>query len=138
MVWASISHQDGLFPGKRRGRFGREKKLSTLLSLVGGMNESQMLRITSSDGFEQMFCYCNAYPNATWYSYQGDMILAFEYNGTVVPGWSDGMRLVMLPEDGAYSIDDCLATSAPDQGCNIYASAGARWVRYVSTIEVIG
>ncbi len=112
--------------------------ISELISLIGGMTPSQTLKVISSDGFEQTFCYCNVYPNATWYSYQGDMILAFEYNGTLVPDWSDGLRLVMLPEDSAYSLADCLATSAPGQGCNIYSSAGARWVRYVSIIEVIG
>lgn len=112
--------------------------IDTLLSLVGNMTETQTLRVISSDGFEQTFCYANVHPNTTWYSYQGDMILAFEYNGTTVPEWEDGLRLVMIPEDGAFSIDDCLATSAPGQGCTFYASAGARWVRYVSIIEVIG
>ncbi|MFW9919040.1 MAG: metallophosphoesterase [Candidatus Thorarchaeota archaeon] len=113
-------------------------KLSTLLSLVGGITESQTLKVISSDGFEQLFCYYNVYPNASWYSLQGDMVLAFEYNGTLVPDWSDGMRLVMIPEDGTYSLDDCLATSAPGQGGNVYSSAGARWVRYVSIVEVVG
>jgi len=112
-------------------------KISTLLELVGGITSSQNLVVQASDGFEQEFCYSNVHPNASWYSYQGDMILAYQFNGSLVPDWTDGMRLVMLPEDGTYSIDDCLATSAQGQGCNIYSSAGARWVRYVSVIEVV-
>ncbi|MHA2425443.1 MAG: metallophosphoesterase family protein [Candidatus Thorarchaeota archaeon] len=112
--------------------------VSELVELVGGLSENQTLRITSSDGFEQMFSYSNVYPNTSWYEYQGDMILSFQYNGTEVPTWTDGMRIVMLPTDGVYSGDDCAATSAPGQGWNVYPSAGARWIRYVSMIEVIG
>ncbi|MHA1906787.1 MAG: metallophosphoesterase family protein [Candidatus Thorarchaeota archaeon] len=111
--------------------------VSDLVELVGGLSESQNLRISSSDGFEQMFSYSNVYPNATWYQHQGDMILAFQYNGTSVLDWADGMRLVMMPADGVYSGEDCSLTSAPGQGWNVYPSAGARWIRYVSMIEVI-
>ncbi len=112
--------------------------VSELVELVGGLNENQSLRITSSDGFEQMFSYSNVYPNVSWYQYQGDMILAYQYNGTMVPAWEDGMRIVMMPTDGVYSDDDCALTSAPGQGWNVYPSAGARWIRYVSMIEVVG
>jgi predicted phosphodiesterase len=111
--------------------------VSDLIELIGGMTENQNVQISSSDGFAQNFCYSNIYPNTSWYEHQGDMILAFQYNGTIVPNWSDGMRIVMLPTDGTYSAEDCTATSAPGQGWNVYESAGARWVRYVSVIEVI-
>lgn len=111
--------------------------LRDLIELAGGITETQNIRIIASDGFEQHFCYYNIYPNSSWYEYQGDMILAFQYNATAVPDWSDGMRIAMLPTDGVYSGDDCAATSAPEQGWNVYPSAGARWVRYVSIIEVI-
>ncbi len=125
--------------GNRRGVGDYDGILvSDLIELVGGLTEDQNLRIASADGFEQMFSYSNVYPNESWYQYQGDMILAFRYNGTSIPDWEDGMRLVMIPADGKYSSDDCTATSAPGQGWNVYPSAGARWVRYVSMIEVIG
>ena len=84
-----------------------------------------------------MFSYDNVYPNASWYDVQGDMILAYSLNGTDVLDWTDGMRLVMLPADEAYSNSDCLETSAPGMGYHVYPSAGARWVRFVSYIEVI-
>ncbi len=112
-------------------------KISDLLSLVGGMTTQDTLRVIANDGYQQEFCYGNVHPNESWYQRQGDMILAYSYNGTTVPDWSIGLRLVMLPEDGQYSIDDCLQTSAPDMGCQIYLSAGARWVRYTQIIEVI-
>jgi 3',5'-cyclic AMP phosphodiesterase CpdA len=115
----------------------RGVQLSNLLDLVGGMTVSDRLRVSSSDGYEQYFSYWNVYPNASWLSIQGDMILAFEFNGSVVPEWSNGMRLAMMPSDGGYSNYDCQATSAPDMGWHVYPSAGSRWVRYVETIEVV-
>jgi 3',5'-cyclic AMP phosphodiesterase CpdA len=112
-------------------------KISDLLALVGGMTTENTLRVTANDGYQQEFCYGNVYPNESWYQLQGDMILAYSYNGTTVPDWSTGLRLAMLPEDGQYSNGDCLQTSAPGMGCDIYLSAGARWVRYTQIIEVV-
>ncbi len=112
-------------------------KVSDLIQLVGGMDVSDIVRVVSFDGYSQDFSYGNVYPNASWFDLQGDMILAFSLNGTEVLDWTDGMRLVMLPADEAYSNEDCLATSDPGMGCQVYLSAGARWVRFVSFIEVI-
>lgn len=111
--------------------------MSDLVELVGGMAVSDTVRVTSFDGYSQDFSFDNVYPNTSWYDIQGDMILAYRLNGTDVLDWADGMRLVMLPTDEAYSNVDCLATSALGMGCHIYPSAGARWVRFVSFIEVI-
>ena len=113
-------------------------KVSDLLKLIGGMDSSDLLTITSSDGYQQDYSYSNVYPNASWHALQGDMLLAFSYNGTLVPDWNEGLRIIMLPEDGLYSNDDCLATSELGMGYNIYPSAGARWVSNVKLIEVIG
>lgn len=112
-------------------------KLADLVELVGGMDPEDILRVSSYDGFSQDFHYSNVYPNASWFSFQGHMIIAFEYNDTLVPSWPDGLRLVMLSPDEGYSNEDCLNTSAPGMGYHVYPSAGARWVRYVSLIEVI-
>ncbi len=111
--------------------------LSDLLALVGGIQEGDVIRVESSDGYYQEFCYWNIHPNETWYSAQGDMILAYEFNGTPVPDWENGFETAFLPEDGAYSNDDCLATSAEGQGGNVYLSAGSRWVKAVTKISVI-
>jgi hypothetical protein len=115
----------------------RGVQISDLVGLVGGMGVSDIVRITSFDGYSQDFTHDNVYPNTSWYDIQGDMILAYGLNGTDVLDWTDGMRIVMLPADEAYSNDDCLATSAAGLGCQVYNSAGARWVRFVSFIEVI-
>jgi len=111
--------------------------IADLVELVGGMGISDIIRITAFDGYSQDFSYDNVYPNASWYEIQGDIVLAFGLNGTNVLDWTDGMRLVMLPADEAYSNDDCLETSSPGMGYHVYPSAGARWVRFVSFIEVI-
>ena len=98
---------------------------------MGGMTVSDRLRVSSNDGYEQYFSYWNVYPNASWQSIQGDMILAFELNGSLVPDWSDGMRLAMMPSDEGYSNEDCQATSALGMGWYVYPSAGSR---FASTI----
>lgn len=115
----------------------RGVRVSDLIELAGGMDSYDKVAIIAHDGFTQEFSHSNVYPNASWYPLQGDMILAFQYNSSIVPDWSDGMRLVMLPPDEGYSNSDCLATSEPGMGCYVYSSAGARWVRFVSYIEVI-
>ncbi|TFG33481.1 hypothetical protein EU528_00640 [Candidatus Thorarchaeota archaeon] len=107
--------------------------ISELVELVGGMNIGDRLIITSFDGYSQEFSYSNVYPNATWAEIQGPMVLAYAYNDTSVLDWADGMRLVMIPPDGQYSNSDADQTS--ESGDVI--SAGARWVRFVSLVEVI-
>lgn len=111
--------------------------IANLIELVGDMAPGDTLRVESSDGYSQNYSYSNVYPNSSWSELQGSMILAYSYNGTPIPEWDEGMRIAMLPPDGKYSNDDCLATSCPDMGCNVYLSAGARWIKYVASIEVI-
>jgi hypothetical protein len=111
-------------------------RVSDLVDLVG-MEEGDIVRIRSFDGYEQEFGYDNVYPNVTWQGIQGDMVLAYSLNGTEVLDWTDGMRLVMLPADEGYSNQDCEDTSMPGMGYYVYPSAGARWVRFVLFIEVI-
>ena len=106
--------------------------ISTLIELVGGVTANGTLIVMSFDGYSQEFNYSNVYPNASWSEIQGPMILAYEYNGTRVLDWADGMRLVMIPPDGAYSnMDATLTSSTP------VVSAGSRWVRFVSFLEVV-
>ncbi len=119
-------------PGIYRG-----VKISDFLALVGGMGENDTVRIYAADGYNMEFCYGNIYPNSTWYQYQGDMILAYSYNGTSVPDWLDGYRIAFLPPDGHYSNDDCKNTSAPGMGYYVSGSAGANWIKTVYIIEVV-
>ena len=112
--------------------------VSSLLDLVGGISEGEVLKVTATDGYFQEFGYGNVNPNSTWLALQGPMILALEYNAIGLPDWTDGPRIVTLPADGLYNNSDCEQTSYPGQGYSIYPSAGARWVRNVATIEVEG
>jgi len=107
--------------------------VSTLINLIGGMSINDTLVVKAFDGYIQNFTYSNVHPNTTWSAIQGSMILAYEYNGTRVLDWDDGMRIVMLAPDGAYSNQD--ATQTTESGAVV--SAGSRWVRYVSILEVI-
>jgi predicted phosphodiesterase len=132
--WSSFQNQ--LDNWREYGLY-RGVTISDLVDLVGGMGVSDIVRVSSFDGYSQDFSYDNVYPNSSWYDLQGDMILSYRLNGTDILDWENGMRLVMVPADEAYSNDDCLATSAPGMGYHVYPSAGARWVRFVSFIEVI-
>ncbi len=107
--------------------------ISTLVGLIGGMSINDTLVVRSFDGYAQNFSYSNIYPNTSWSEIQGTMILAYEYNGTRILDWADGMRIVMLAPDGAYSNEDAIQTT--ESGSVI--SAGSRWVRFVSILEVI-
>jgi len=112
--------------------------VSRLVEAVGGMEPGDQLLVYSGDGYVQAYAYENVYPReAGWYGYQGDMILAIEYNGTTPPEWEDGYRIVFLPEDGVYDNSDCEHSSAPGQGWHLYQSAGSRWVRMVTRLEVL-
>lgn len=110
--------------------------VSSLVEMVGGLEPGQTLVVTCDDGYSQDYAYENVYPSDQWAEIQGPMILAYEKDGATSPRWPESPRLVMVPPDGVYSNDDCANTSVPGQGWNLYESAGARWARNVSRIEV--
>ena len=62
------------------------------------------------------------------------MVLAYSFNGSLVPQYEDGFRIVFLPEDENYSNDDAAATTLaqyfPD-------GAGPRCVSNVESISII-
>lgn len=108
-----------------------------MLKEAGGISPGDILTVHSRDGYRQVYAYDNIDPRPCgWDAYQGEMILAVEYNGETIPDWQDGYRIVFLPDDGEYSNEDCERTSAPGQGFNLYPSAGSRWVKYVYLLEV--
>lgn len=132
-----ISSFQNQFGNKRASGYYEGIRISTLIEDVGGMSENDTLIVKSIDGYEQKFGYLNVYPNEEYMKYQGEFIVALEYNNDTIGEWEDGPRAVMVPEDGYYSNEDCANTSYPNQGWNVYESAGARWAKYVKTIEVI-
>ncbi len=106
--------------------------ISDLVELVGGMLEDDKVTIVASDGYNQTFDYNKVYPNASFYSIQGDMVLAYGLNDTVVPDYENGYKLMFLPEDGYYDNADANATTDP----NPYA-AGPQCVSNVMEIIVL-
>ena len=112
--------------------------IRNLVEKVGGMEPEDLLIVHSWDGYSQEFAYENVFPETVgWGKYQGEMILAIEYNGTPVPDWDEGYRIVFLPEDGAFDNEDYRKTSMPDKGWYLYKSAGSSWVKIVNRLEVI-
>jgi len=107
-------------------------KISDLIDLVGGMAEGDSLKITASDDYSQTFERGKVYPNQSIWDIQGDMVLAYEYNNTIVPDYEEGFRIAFLPEDEYYSNADANATTEPDP-----SAAGPQWVSNVVKIEVI-
>ncbi|MHA1614777.1 MAG: hypothetical protein ACTSYJ_08005 [Candidatus Thorarchaeota archaeon] len=107
-------------------------RVSDLVDLVGGMDEGYVVRIIAEDGYSQTFERLKAYPNLTIWNLQGDMILAYEYDGLTMPEYEDGFRLAFIPEDGYYSSADANATTEPNP-----SAAGPQWVSNVARIEIL-
>ncbi len=105
--------------------------VSALIDAVGGMGVNDTLTVKAVDGYSQTFSYSKVYPNATIYGFQGDMVIAYQYNESVVPDYEDGFRLVFLPEDGYYSNADANASTDPNP-----VAAGPQCVSNVATIIV--
>lgn len=107
--------------------------VSSLIDLVGGMEEDQVVVINATDGYSQVFTYENVYPTAEQYALQGYMIIAYEYNSTEVPSWNDGFRVMFIPEDGYFNNSDAEATIDPEF---FSEAAGPKLVKNVATIQV--
>ncbi len=83
------------------GRFepeelGRNKgtNIKDLCNLVGGMKSGETVKIWDG-GFSKIFPDDNVYnPDPR----QGPMIISWWFNGSYVPGFSDGMRLLFLAD----------------------------------------
>jgi len=54
------------------------------------------------------------------------VVLAFSFDGVIVPDWADGYRIAVLPEDGGVSNAEYQADSA-----------GSYWVKNVARIVVL-
>jgi hypothetical protein len=109
-------------------------RISDLIELVGGMQEEDRLIVNATDGYEVTYGHQKVYPDAGALELQGDMILAFEYNGTSVPEWEDGYRVIFMPEDGYYDNSDAEATTSEEL---FGGAAGPQCVSSVDTIEVV-
>jgi 3',5'-cyclic AMP phosphodiesterase CpdA len=112
-------------------------KISSLLQIVGGLETDEFLQIEAWDTYKVNYSYSVIYPNSSWLNIQGEMILAYSFNGSVVPSYSDGYRVCFIPPDGGYSNEDCRNTSPPGEGWNIRPSAGYRWLKYIKSLTIL-
>ncbi len=109
-------------------------ELKDLVEVVGGMQPGDLLQITASDNYTGYLAYDNVYPQNDTYEHQGKFILAYRYNGTQVPTWESGYRLVCLPVDGSFSNSDYFATTVPELR---RSSASAIWICNVVSLKII-
>jgi hypothetical protein len=71
--------------------------LKDLCDLVGGMDESDELKLKAEDGFSRRFAYQNVYDYS---SREGPMVLAWYKDGNYPDsGYSEGMRLIWLADN---------------------------------------
>lgn len=108
-----------------------------LNELVPDMEEGDVLQVTASDGYSQKFSYHQVNPTGERASLQGDIILAYSYNGQKVPEWEDGPMIAVIPDDGEFSNDDLNMTKSITSDFNRQSSAGSLWVKNVAKIEVL-
>ncbi|MFX1299873.1 MAG: hypothetical protein ACFFDE_02945 [Promethearchaeota archaeon] len=108
--------------------------LSDLIEIVADIDDNDIVNVSAIDGYTQSFAYHNLYPNSSIHAIQGDLILAYIYNGTITPGWVDGPQMAFLAPDGGFSNTDASQTIHPDW---FTGSGGAFWIRNVLTIRVI-
>ncbi len=135
-VEGDASYQNQLGNWRGNGTYSGVR-VADLLEMVGGVSPGDTLRAVASDGYYQEYCYWNVYPNATWRDLQGEMILAWAFDGSEIPEWDKGPTIAFLASDGTYSNQDCLLTSCPGQGCREYLSGGSRWVKDVTRLFII-
>jgi DMSO/TMAO reductase YedYZ molybdopterin-dependent catalytic subunit/predicted phosphodiesterase len=112
----------------------RGVNVSDLVDLIGGISEEDNVTVHATDGYNQIYCWRNVLNQWSDPSIQGNMVLAYEFNGTRIPEWEEGPMLIFIPEDGEYSNQDCLNTSCEGQGGHVYLSAGSRWVRNADSL----
>ncbi|MFW9919036.1 MAG: hypothetical protein ACFFED_05510 [Candidatus Thorarchaeota archaeon] len=106
-------------------------RVSDIVALVGGMDANDIVVINASDGYSQTFTYENVYPSLAQYGIQGDMVIAYSFNGTTIPDYEEGPRVMFLPEDGFFSNADASAVIDPE------FSAGAAGPKLVSNVAEI-
>jgi PKD repeat protein len=132
VVQGQSSYQNSLGNWKGAGWYVGVN-VSALIAEVGGMVPGDTVTVFASDGYNQTFSYYNVYNDWPVQSIQGPMVVAYSYNGNTTPTWIDGLRIAFIPDDGAYSNANFLATTTIDQSVG---SAGSRWVSSVARIVV--
>jgi len=132
---AFSSYQNSFGNWRGNGTYGGGN-LSEIADLVGGMVPGDIMTITADDGYWMNYSYYQVYADEDYAAIQGDMILAYEFNGTAIPDWEDGPIVAVLAPDGAFSNEDFNATADRDPEFSRATSAGSLWTKLVSEITI--
>ncbi|MHA1637737.1 MAG: hypothetical protein ACTSUO_03375 [Candidatus Thorarchaeota archaeon] len=108
-------------------------KIADIIDLIGGMGSDDIVIINATDGYSQTFTYENVYPTETQFDIQGDFALVYSFNGTTLPEYTEGPRLMFLPDDGLFSNADAALVIDPEYTAD---AAGPKLVSNVAEISV--
>lgn len=131
---SGTSRCENSFGNWRNNGFYRGVPISVFAEQIGGIQQGDILIVTSEDNYTQIFTYDNIYPSSEWEEIQGKMILAYEFNNTEVPKWEDGLRIVFLPLDEEYSTDDQQKTASLEYK---NTAASVRWAKWVKKLQFV-
>lgn len=107
--------------------------LSVFAELMGGIIPGDILIVSTVDNYTpQIFSYHNIYPSDSINQTQGRIILAYKFNDTLYPSWSDGLRIAFLPPDEEFSNNDSQVTASLESSS---IAAGPRWAKFVNKLE---
>jgi len=98
------------------------------------MESTDLIVVNASDGYSVTFPHSKVYPSLSTQDLQGDMILAYSYNGTTAPEWELGLRIIFLTEDEYYSNADAESTTPEEY---FPGAAGPQCVSNVVTIQIV-
>lgn len=133
-VEAVSSYQNSFGNWRGLGTYGGVE-LRDLADLVGGMEPGDVMTITATDGYRSNLTYYQVYADAEYLTTQGQMILAYEYNSSVMDEEDRPMIAVLAPDE-AFSNDDFNATCSKDPEFLSSTSAGSLWAKTVGTIGI--
>lgn len=133
-VEAVSSYQNRFNNWKGLGTYGGVE-LRDIADLVGGMDEGDMMTVTASDGYYVNLSYEQVYADTEVLGVQGQIILAYEYNGSLMAE-EDWPMIAVLAPDEAFSNDDFNVTAPDGPEFEMLTSAGSMWVKMVSNITI--
>lgn len=128
------SYQNRFNDWKGLGTYGGVE-LRDLADLVGGMAEGDVMTVTASDGYTVNLSYEQIYASTEYLAVQGQIILAYEFNGSLMAE-EDWPMIAVIAPDEAFSNDDFNATAPDAPEFDMLTSAGSLWVKMVANIEI--
>lgn len=133
-VEAISSYQNRYGNWRGLGTYGGVE-LRDLADLVGGMGEGDVMTVTATDGYVANLSYEQVYADAECLEVQGQIILAYEFNRSLMSE-EDWPMVAVLAPDEAFSNDDFNATCSDLPEFEMLTSAGSMWIKNVERIEI--